>query len=59
MLGSASLRALGDVRETVLAHGQAWWSIGPFGIVDDDGDAVEAALQGAGLTVRRVSGNIT
>ncbi len=31
-LGAASLRELGEVRSQVLAQGQAWWGISPFGL---------------------------
>ncbi len=34
-LGAASYRALGDVRAHVLAAGQSWWSVSPFGLADD------------------------
>src|SRR3954452_14234249 len=34
-LGAASYRSLADVRETVLAAGQSWWSVSPFGLADD------------------------
>jgi transcription-repair coupling factor (superfamily II helicase) len=37
-LGAASLRGIGEVRTQVLAAGQAWWGISPFGL-DMDGDA--------------------
>ena len=38
-LGSASYRALGDVRAHALDAGQAWWTVSPFGLADDT-DAV-------------------
>ncbi|MFB9313569.1 transcription-repair coupling factor [Nocardioides plantarum] len=31
-LGAASYRSLGEVREHVLARGQAWWTLSPFGL---------------------------
>jgi transcription-repair coupling factor (superfamily II helicase) len=31
-LGAASLRAIGEVRTQVLAQGQGWWGISPFGL---------------------------
>jgi transcription-repair coupling factor (superfamily II helicase) len=44
-LGAASLRELGEVRSQVLAQGQAWWAISPFGLdLDDDGIREVAAL---------------
>ncbi|WP_370247308.1 transcription-repair coupling factor [Nocardioides sp.] len=50
-LGAASYRSLADVREHVLARGQAWWTLGPFGL-DPESDRpagidvdVDATLQ--------------
>ncbi len=43
-LGAASLRALADVRAAALGHGQAWWSVSPFGL---DGDEEGSATVGA------------
>jgi transcription-repair coupling factor (superfamily II helicase) len=40
-LGAASYRALGDVRAHVLAAGQSWWSVSPFGLADDTEALVE------------------
>src|SRR4051794_32374779 len=40
-LGAASYRSLGDVRAHVLAAGQSWWSVSPFGLADDTEDLVE------------------
>ncbi|HEX5088129.1 MAG TPA: transcription-repair coupling factor, partial [Nocardioides sp.] len=34
-LGAASYRSLGDVRAHVLATGQSWWSVSPFGLADE------------------------
>lgn len=42
-LGSASYRELGDVRAHVLAAGQSWWSVSPFGLADDAADLVPDA----------------
>ncbi len=38
-LGAASYRSLADVREAGLARGLPWWSMSPFGIDSDAGDA--------------------
>lgn len=38
-LGAASYRSLGDVREHAIARDQAWWTVSPFGL---DGEAGEA-----------------
>jgi transcription-repair coupling factor (superfamily II helicase) len=40
-LGAASYRALGDVRAHVLARGQSWWSVSPFGLADDASDLLD------------------
>jgi transcription-repair coupling factor (superfamily II helicase) len=40
-LGAASYRSLGDVRAHVLAAGQSWWSVSPFGLADDAETLVE------------------
>ncbi|WP_028652917.1 transcription-repair coupling factor [Nocardioides halotolerans] len=39
-LGAASYRALGDVRAHVLAAGQSWWTVSPFGLADDTAELV-------------------
>jgi transcription-repair coupling factor (superfamily II helicase) len=46
-LGAASFHELGDVREHVLARHVSWWSISPFGIVDD----VPGDVPGSGAPV--------
>ncbi|MCW2813171.1 MAG: mfd, partial [Nocardioides sp.] len=38
-LGAASYHSLGDVREHVIARGQSWWTLSPFGL-DTADDAV-------------------
>ena len=59
-LGAASYRSLGDVREHVLARGQAWWSVSPFGIEDDqpDDDSAVASRALAARTVESYRGNL-
>jgi transcription-repair coupling factor (superfamily II helicase) len=52
-LGAASYRSLGDVREHVLARGQAWWSVSPFGIEDDQPED-DAAVASRALPARAV-----
>jgi len=42
-LGAASLRSLGDVRETALGQGKAWWGISPFGMETDEGTVAVGA----------------
>ncbi|GAA2129465.1 transcription-repair coupling factor [Nocardioides bigeumensis] len=49
-LGSASYRAIADVRHHALARGLAWWSVSPFGI--DDPSVVEEAGHGRHETQR-------
>ncbi|MGH3413270.1 MAG: transcription-repair coupling factor [Marmoricola sp.] len=44
-LGAASLQTLGDVRTTVLEQQKAWWSLGPFGTVDDEGVVAARAAE--------------
>ena len=52
-LGAASYRSLGDVREHVLERGQAWWSVSPFGIEDDQPED-DAAVASRALPARAV-----
>jgi transcription-repair coupling factor (superfamily II helicase) len=33
-LGAAAFRTLADVRAAALGHGQAWWSVSPFGVAE-------------------------
>ncbi|MCY7396136.1 MAG: transcription-repair coupling factor [Nocardioides sp.] len=61
-LGAASYRELGDVREHTLGRHLSWWSMSPFGIVDDvpghaPGHPAGADLSGgdAGVPTRALS----
>jgi transcription-repair coupling factor (superfamily II helicase) len=51
-LGAASYRELADVRQHVLAEGQAWWSVSPFGIEGIAGDADDGAVESRALPAR-------
>jgi transcription-repair coupling factor (superfamily II helicase) len=47
-LGAASYRSLGDVREHVLARGQSWWTLSPFGLDEPvPGEIAPVALPAA------------
>ena len=52
-LGAASLRELGDVRSQVLAQGQAWWGISPFGL------DLPADVPGLGEETRQIAATPT
>jgi transcription-repair coupling factor (superfamily II helicase) len=51
-LGAASFRELGDVRSHVLAAGQSWWTVSPFGLADDTEDLVEEDDADRGVPTR-------
>jgi transcription-repair coupling factor (superfamily II helicase) len=51
-LGAASYRELGEVRGHVLAAGQSWWTVSPFGLADDTEHLVEAEPDDVGVPTR-------
>ncbi|QIG44383.1 transcription-repair coupling factor [Nocardioides anomalus] len=53
-LGAASYRELGDVRAHVLAEGQSWWTVSPFGLADD-ADTLVPDADTAGVPTRTLA----
>ena len=50
-LGAASYRSLAEVREHALDGGRPWWTVSPFGILDDDAPSDQVVRDETGAVV--------